>query len=808
MSEAPWDLDPIVSPAPVQGSSQPSPAPAQPTDPLAAMRLLAGTVTRPNEPDIYRDPQTGAVVATGHVGMTPDGSGDFSQIRAAAPASQAVAVESAATSQAAPSPQAPQGQPAPAQGPSGAMPWDADPILASAGYEKALTEDKATTNPTLEGAGDAFLNGLTFNNADTAKGAMAYLGATGRNLLGDHSISPGDAFAAEHDLTRDQDAGFAASHPVSNFALNLVGGAPIGEGAGALIGKGAGLISDAAGQVPAWLARAGVGVPVSAAVGGAYGAGANKADPLAGAVQGAEIGGALGVGLPILGGVGGAALSLGRDAVGGLAAGVQDAMRGQSSTLTSAQAASAQALAQRYLAGKLTDAGLTPSDISASPLASRGGTVAEALGPDSVADAASIIRRPGAGAQLARDTLQPRADGRTGRLLGDVAQITGVDPTAAQGGLENVVQAGQAKAAPLYDAVRTDGNRYMTRDMKQVLQTPAGQDALGATYRDLQNAAPAGGPAPADVGITLDGDGRPMVAKGLRPLAIDALKRNLDVATQFQPFGGATATNANKAVDAARDTWVSSARQVIPGYADALDAGGDYKTVQSAYKASVGLLFGAGTGKSVQDAQNIWSGLGSEGERDAVRSRFAADIVAKADAGALTPGVLQRPGVYQKLSLAFGADKADALVQAARHEASLSATGSRLTPNTGSITADALSHGDAQDAALDTFRAGMHAVHRLKEGKPISAAIAGITHLAEKGGAAMKTPYNQATRDALARLYLGDASNFASTFTPPSGGATPYLDAGGAVGRRVLSAIVRAVPTAAEGRSNRSSAIP
>ena len=760
----PWESDTIVQPAPAttaapvtlvppQGAAAPTPqlaAPLSPDDAAAVQvqRLglngsyrdpIAHTFTDPSNAALYRDASTGQVVAvdTGAGSGAPNmdsvsadpkvigpylaahGVNPAWQPPSAAPAPQGGAVGPAAAPGGAQGLQAVQGAPG-ASGAFGGDPWDADPVVASAGYETALKQDqdrsaaaealaaKIPGGAGLGQAGDALLNGLTLNNADVVKGSLAAGGDAAKYLLGDHSVSPSDAFAAMYDSTHAQDEAFSKTHPIANLGFEAFGGAPIGEGVGSLVGKGAGLITDAADSVPGWLAKGALGIPANAAVGAAYGAGADKADPVTGALHGGEIGAGLGVAAPIVAPVLGGLINAGRDAGGGIIAATQDALRGREPTLTPFQTASAQATAASYLNGKLTSAGLTPADVAASPLAAKGATVAEAMGPDAVADAASIVRRPGAGAQLARDTLQPRADGRTDRIVGDVASITGVDPQAAQQGIEGVVQAGQDKASPLYASVRADGNRYMTRDFRQVLQTPAGQDALAATHRDLLNGVPGGGPAPEDVGITLDANDQPTVPKGLRPVAIDMLKRNLDDATKFQPFGGATATNANKAVDAARDAWVTSARQVVPGYSDALDAGGDYKAVQGAYKAATGKLFGVGNGNSVQDVSNVWNGLGSEPERDAVRSRFAADIVAKADAGALTPGVLQKPGVYQKLGLAFGQDKADQLVQAAGQEGSLSATGSRMMPNTGSITSDAQAHGGAQDAAIHVLKVGKH----------------------------------------------------------------------------------------------------
>ena len=449
-------------------------------------------------------------------------------------------------------------------------------------------------------------------------------------------------------------------------------------------------------------------IGLGAGTAAAYGAGADKADPERGAALGLGEGAILGAATPVVGALGRGIANTGRAIVNQ----VGDAFTPAGSP---AAAAKAQALAERYITGKLGTT--TPADIAANPAAARGATVAEAMGPDAVADAATLVRRPGTTAQTALTTVGPKSDratGRTDRLLNDLAQATGYSPNTAESGVNDIVEDGQAAAGPHYEAMRADTNRYMTPTMRAVIQnTDAGQTALANTHRDIQNAFPKTGVSPADMGIVQDANGALSVPGGLRPMAVDMVKRNLDTATKFTPLAGPVNTNANGGVDAARDAFVSSARQVVPNYDQALQTAADYKKVQSAFDNSKGLLFGSSSPEQVQQTLN---GVNTPHETRAILARGAADLMAKANAGTLTPDVLQKPGVAAKLDLFYGPGTADQIRQVANIEGSLSATGARMTPNSGSITSDVGAHAGEQDEALERLKTLSHLGHALDQG--------------------------------------------------------------------------------------------
>lgn len=638
------------------------------------------------------------------------------------------------------------------------------------GYEQARADEAASSDMGVEGMSEAILNGLTFNHADDVKGALAAAAYAAKYLGGDHRVSPADAFLAERDLSRDQGASFAAVHPFMNLGLNALGGAPLAEVAGGAVGA-----------APTMAAKVGTGVATGAALGAAYGAGADKQDAARGAALGLGEGAAFGLAAPVLATAGRGLANAGRaviDQVGDLVGGPGNARAAAAATNTAAH----------YLAGKM--GAMTPQEIATSPVAARGGTVAEAMGPDAVADAAALIRRPGAAAGLARANVGPRFDPMTKNepLVGAVEQATGVDPASAQGDVDAIIANGRQAASPAYGALRSDSNRYMTPTMRAVLNTDAGQAALRQTAVDIGNNIPGGGPSHAEMGITFE-NGQPVVAKGLRPAAIDMVKRNLDAATKFNPMGGAAGGNANQAVDSARDAFVSSARAVVPNYDQALSTAADYKAVQGAYRAAQGTLFGNGAGKSVADVQALMDGAGTDAERDAIRARAAADLMQKADAGTLTAGSLQQPGVAKKLGILFGDGAAQSITDAAAQHGQLMASGARLLPNSGSISSDALMHAADTDGALDGLKTGIHVAHRFAEGKPVSAMMAAASHFAGSAKNVMAAPQAQATRDAIAALYLQPAADFGG-FAPPAATATSqaldYLTAPHFLGARLL----------------------
>lgn len=157
------------------------------------------------------------------------------------------------------------------------------------GYGKVAEQVHRDTGDYSNQVGASVLNGLSLGNADRVSGAVKYGQAAIQNFFGDHSVSPNDAYAAGRDTVRADQADFAKRYPVSNFAANMLGGAPVGEGVGGFIAKAA---------TPAMAVVRSIGAGVG--VGAAYGASGDKDNPIRGGLEGGAVGGLVGGAIPLL----------------------------------------------------------------------------------------------------------------------------------------------------------------------------------------------------------------------------------------------------------------------------------------------------------------------------------------------------------------------------------------------------------------------------------------------------------------------------------------------------------------------------
>lgn len=154
------------------------------------------------------------------------------------------------------------------------------------GYKQALKQ--VQTGGLDTNAGGAVLgieNGLTFNNADRLNGAANAATQYVSNLLGGSQgqPSPRQMYDATRDAVNSEDQQFNAAHPYLSLASNIVGGLPLG---GALV-KGVA-------AAPTLAAKIAESIGAGTTAGFAYGAGANKSDPVSGAITGGAEGAVLG----------------------------------------------------------------------------------------------------------------------------------------------------------------------------------------------------------------------------------------------------------------------------------------------------------------------------------------------------------------------------------------------------------------------------------------------------------------------------------------------------------------------------------
>jgi hypothetical protein len=158
----------------------------------------------------------------------------------------------------------------------------------------------------------------------------------------------------------------------------------------------------------------------------------------------------------------------------------------QARVIPPAVAARGQSAALDYL-GRI---GATPEQLLAAKANAFGKpiTTAEAVGPTGISQATGLARRAGTTPQVADAAMKARSGDRMSRILGDIHETTGVDPEAAKGNIDTIVQNGRQAAAPLFDAVRAQGGPVTSPELESILGTPAGKQATTNAVSDLQNA--------------------------------------------------------------------------------------------------------------------------------------------------------------------------------------------------------------------------------------------------------------------------------------------------------------------------------
>lgn len=664
----------------------------------------------------------------------------------------------------------------------------------------------------LVGAGVELMNGMTFNNADRVEGALKAGGTYVHNLLSDDTkYSPSDAYAAARDATNDFQAQYDKAHPIAGTAMNIIGGLPIGEGAGSVISKAA--------TIPGMITRsAGIG----AGLGAAYGAGTNKDDP----VQGAEIGGTIGA----VTGVGAPYVAQGVRQAGGA---VNQYVRGLLDPTVAA--ANKSAATDQKVVGYLQKqlGARAAADISNDPAVQRGApvTVAEVLGRNAMGDVAAMARRPGEAGDLATNVLTERQygsgdpiSGTNARILDSFEDATGLHPTVAQSVQEAETEGGRKEVGPLYDAILSRPGTVYSDQLAALSKRPAIRSAAKQAYTDLLNqgknpedyglysaAAPDAPQAPALLGadgnrltgptgqnvapagsrsLTAQGTqlgpmrGQPVAApeestaapddvvfRGPTAQTWDLIKKTMGRQVDRHPVTGAVLPDSqspmNYGISTASGDLTSALKNAIPGYDKALEESSTYLGGQAAFDRAQGMLFGNSRGKTVADTQKFFSSLKTADEEQAARRAFASDILNSVNARNFRPTTLLSPAAQQKLSIVFGDDAARKIAAAALDEQNMAKFYGRAAPGNGPITSEALMRSEEHDNGVigDMLtHAATGAIHGGVEGAVKGTAMG----LGKRAIAAFSGPSgNEDFRNRAAEYLLSPASDFATTFKPP-----------------------------------------
>ena len=510
--------------------------------------------------------------------------------------------------------------------------------------------------------------------------------------------------------------------------------------------------------------RSGVAGATTSGVGG-YAAGEGRSrGPMA--VQGAAIGGSLGAAVPAAVPVANAVFErvapviqsllqraapmvedVGRaiPAVDDLAGNVAAGMR-RMAPPPPPNLPSPEQIALRHINRNLQSSGLTLDDLRAAP---QGITAAEAMGRTGQRQLGSIARMEGETADELEGLISARVQGRPGALSDAFGRATGVDPDAAAGNIDAVIEAGRRRAAPLYERAYAD-TIDVTPTLQGLTQRPAVQKAMRNARQMMQN----DGLDPDALGLTVSpqsGD-IPIMEVSKRPSMQlwDYVKRGLDdeIDALRDPV-----TKAFKRPQEARQltdmaaTLRGELTDQSSAYKQALETSGDYLKASSAFKNAPRLVFNDKLSPRAF-AQQV--AKMTEGEREALRAGIANHALNLVDSGKMKPRAFSTPGVRQKLGVILGDDGAKGLIETAELEARKAAFENRYGPGAGSVTSDMLAGGEevAQSVGGGPLNVGRMVMD------PIGSLRAGGEALINKGVDLATLPGQTAARNAIGQRYL------------------------------------------------------
>jgi hypothetical protein len=439
----------------------------------------------------------------------------------------------------------------------------------------------------------------------------------------------------------------------------------------------------------------------------------------------------------------------------------------------------------------------TPDDIRAA--ATNAGVKpmmgAEAIGRPGITALATLGRRSGTTADMLAGALSERNGAASDRILGDYASAAKIDPAAARGDMDALVQNGRDAASSLYDKALSAPGGVWSKNLADLSNRPVIAKAMKSAADDLRNA----GEDPTGYGFTAQDPDTGKFIQAPRPTAAawDIIKKNVANQVERDPFGKVipdSVSRGNYNVGVANKDLTASLRTSIPGYGDALDSAGDYLTLNKAFNTGQDFILKPGI--TAQQVADHVAKL-SPAEAQAFKGGIANKLFDTAQNGKLSPTIFDRPIVRQKLVAALGQDDANSFLANMKTEAQLKQSGARMMPGTGSITSDVTNttgeQNQSADALMDAIYAGAHLAYGNKLGFGTRALSA-----MRRMGMTRSGGMSEATRNEAGRLLMMNPSDLANHLeslgalaNPPSvGRVAGGINAARIPARSGLSALV------------------
>lgn len=403
---------------------------------------------------------------------------------------------------------------------------------------------------------------------------------------------------------------------------------------------------------------------------------------------------------------------------------------------------SPQEQAAAYVQNLMASSKTAPDAASLRSVASNAGgkpvTSAEAIGkPGEVAIGALARREGGTADALAGEMAARQADAPT-RILEDFASSSGIEPSLAKGDIDSYITSARKTVKPMFDQALGGDKGVWNADLARLSNRPVVQDAMKNVVEGLKNADI----DPTGLGFTAQDPTTGKFIQQPRPTAQawDMVKKRLGQSVERDQFNRIIPDNispGNYNINGANRAVTSALRTAIPGYGDALDASGDYLSMQKAF--SDGQSFILNPKVTASQVQQHIAGL-SDSEAQAFKGGIANKLFDLQQNGRLGAKLADAPSVQQKLSLALGNDNARTFLNRLGMEKSMANFARLRTPGAGSPTAEYQAAMASQDAGASRISPDMidFAANTVRRG-PVSAGISLAAGKAKDAAAAWAT---------------------------------------------------------------------
>lgn len=430
-----------------------------------------------------------------------------------------------------------------------------------------------------------------------------------------------------------------------------------------------------------------------------------------------------------------------------------------------------------YVAKLAEQEGVGPDEIGARAVPNKDIMAGEAIGERGKQGLRTLARRPGETPAKLAQMLYERDANAPDRVLGDLADATGLSPAEAEGNIQALVAKGRAAAAPLYDKAYAMPAPQTAALDDMLANRPSMKQAL----KRAVSIAAEENRDPASLGFDFDADGNVAHVRTPSVQTLDYVKRGLDDyldSFRDRRTGELPNTNQVQAVVQTlkdfRGELTNPATQGGRAYGEALNTAGDYLSANDAFQRGSSMF---GNPNVSQLEFQKWYGALSDGEKRAAVAGIANDAYKQAQNGRLTARGYLTNLKGAKLATALGPSRAAAFARNVQAEREMAGFSQTALSARGSPTPGALSESALQDQYAGN-RFGEEMVGRLESGQsPVGAPLKSAWRRLGVGLRNAGMAGNPKVLDEQGRLLMQTPQELARTLRAIETGAGPRISA-------------------------------